>query len=147
MHGVHSIFDETGTLGEAELALIRAAADAAFDMEKKRGALALYCVTPEEIRALNLEHRAVDRVTDVLSFPAAEPGETPPDGFWGDIVLCPERAKEQAAEYGHSLTRELAFLTVHGALHLFGYDHMEKHEETYMLERQRAILERMGVPR
>jgi probable rRNA maturation factor len=89
----------------------------------------------------------VDRVTDVLSFPTAEPGETPPDGFFGDIVICPDRAMEQAREYGHSLTRELAFLTVHGALHLFGYDHMEKREETYMLERQRAILERMGVPR
>ncbi len=144
---MHSILDETGTLSEEELALIQAAVDAAFTLEGKRGMLALYCVASEEIRALNLEHRSVDRVTDVLSFPAVEPGETPPDGFFGDIVICPDRAREQAREYGHSVARELAFLTVHGALHLFGYDHMEKSEETYMLERQRAILERMGVPR
>ena len=144
---MHTISDETGTLKEEELSLIRAAMDAAFASEAKRGELSLYCVTPEEIRALNLEHRAVDRVTDVLSFPAAEPGETPSDGFWGDIVLCPQRAREQAGEYGHSMERELAFLTVHGALHLFGYDHMEKEEEAHMLKRQRAILERMGVPR
>lgn len=144
---MHSITDETGTLQEKELALILTAVDAAFALEGKRGELALYCISPEEIRALNLEHRSVDRVTDVLSFPTAEPGETPSDGFWGDIVICPERAREQAREYGHSVERELAFLTVHGALHLFGYDHMEKSEETYMLERQRAILERMGVQR
>ncbi len=144
---MHSITDETGTLQEKELALILTAVDAAFALEGKRGELALYCISPEEIRALNLEHRSVDRVTDVLSFPTAEPGETPADGFWGDIVICPERAREQAREYGHSVERELAFLTVHGALHLFGYDHMEKSEETYMLERQRAILERMGVQR
>ncbi len=144
---MHTILDETGTLKKEELALIQAAVDAAFTLEGKRGTLALYCVAPEEIRALNMEHRTVDRVTDVLSFPAAEPGETPPDGFFGDIVICPDRAREQAEEYGHSVERELAFLTVHGALHLFGYDHMEKSEETYMLERQRAILERMGVPR
>ena len=144
---MHSIIDETDTLKEEELAFIRAAADAAFAMEEKRGTLALYCVTPEEIHTLNLEHRGVDRVTDVLSFPASEPGETPPDGFWGDIVLCPDRAREQAMDYGHSFVRELAFLTVHGALHLFGYDHMEQQEETYMLQRQKAILERMGVTR
>ncbi len=144
---MHSIMDETQTLNAEELALIRSAVDAAFMLEGKRGELALYCVASEEIRALNLEHRGVDRVTDVLSFPAAEPGETPPDGFWGDIVVCPERAREQAEEYGHSVERELAFLTVHGALHLFGYDHMGKNEETYMLQRQEAILERMGVLR
>ena len=144
---MYTILDETGTLKKEELALMQAAVDAAFALEGRHGTLALYCVTPEEIRALNMEHRAVDRVTDVLSFPMAEPGETPPDGFFGDIIICPERAKEQAEEYGHSVDRELAFLTVHGALHLFGYDHMEKREETYMLERQRAILERMGVPR
>ena len=65
----------------------------------------------------------------------------------GDIIISVEKAQEQAEEYGHSLKRELAFLTVHSMLHLMGYDHMEKDEEEDMFRRQKEILERAGIPR
>lgn len=142
-----NIFDESGALDAAALEWIRAAAATAFVMHNKEGGLDILAVEPEQIRTLNREHRGVDRVTDVLSFPSAESGEIPPDGFWGDIVLCPLRAKEQAAEYGHGLHRELSFLTIHGMLHLFGYDHIQPAEEERMLFEQRRILERMGLSR
>ena len=62
-------------------------------------------------------------------------------------MICYERAKEQAFEYGHSLERELSFLAVHGVLHLLGYDHMTEADERVMRERQTAILDSIGVVR
>ena len=112
-------------------------------------------VAKEEIRALNADSRGVDAVTDVLSFPLEEFSEgLPPDyrpAFTplplGDIVLCPARAREQAKDYGHSLRREIAFLTVHSLLHLLGYDHMTPQDETKMCERQEAALRELSIPR
>jgi len=94
------------------------------------------------IREINREHRGIDRPTDVLSFPMFDEdfgdGE---DAILGDIVLSLEKAVEQAEAYGHSLRREIAFLTVHSVLHLLGYDHEEgKAEESEMFSRQEAIL-------
>jgi len=103
----------------------------------------------EEIQRLNAGYRNIDRVTDVLTFPAWE-GDAilcPPDGYLGDIAICFERAHEQALEYGHSLERELAFLAVHGALHLLGYDHMQPDDEKAMLARQDEILNELGYLR
>ena len=65
----------------------------------------------------------------------------------GDVIISLERAREQAAEYGHSLLREIAFLTAHSMLHLLGYDHMEPEEEAEMFRRQREILILAGFPR
>ena len=65
----------------------------------------------------------------------------------GEIIISLERAKAQAEEYGHSLKREIAFLTAHSMLHLLGYDHMEPEEEAEMFARQKAILEIAGIPR
>ena len=65
----------------------------------------------------------------------------------GDIYICIERAEEQAKEYGHSFLRELSFLTIHGLLHLLGYDHMEKDEEEIMFKKQEDILEEFGIKR
>ena len=86
--------------------------------------------------------------TDVMSFPMdeLEPGgrpDTPEPGpaMLGDIVLCPEFAAEQAAAAGHSLGHELALLTIHGVLHLLGYDHAEPDEEKEMFALQRQLLE------
>ena len=86
------------------------------------------------IHALNLEHRGVDRHTDVLSFPIYEDGDFSevPDNervMLGDIVVSLERAREQAQELGHGLLREVAFLAVHSTLHLLGYDHERSPEE------------------
>lgn len=107
-----------------------------------------------EIRQINRQFRGIDRATDVLSFPQltfAE-GEEPEKNesgevLLGDVIISLERAREQAAEYGHSLLREIAFLTAHSMLHLLGYDHMEPEEEAEMFRRQREILILAGFPR
>lgn len=111
-------------------------------------------VTNEEIRQINRQFREIDRATDVLSFPQltfaeGEKPDTNENGeiLLGDIILSLERAKEQAAEYGHSLRRETAFLTAHSMLHLLGYDHMEPEEEAEMFRRQKEILLLAGFPR
>ena len=65
----------------------------------------------------------------------------------GDLVISVERAEEQAEDYGHSVRREMAFLTVHGMLHLLGYDHMEEDERREMEAEQRFVMEKLGIPR
>ena len=65
----------------------------------------------------------------------------------GDLIISVERAEEQAADYGHSVRREMAFLTVHGMLHLLGYDHMEEEERAEMEAEQRFVMEKLGIPR
>lgn len=112
-------------------------------------------VDEETIRQMNLEYREIDRVTDVLSFPlyenAAQAKEDEVPGqavLLGNMVICLKRAIEQAEEYGHSLQREICFLTVHSVLHLLGYDHeLGEREESEMFAKQRDILENMGVTR
>ncbi len=123
----------------------------------------LFITDGDGIRELNREHRGLDAVTDVLSFPLIswskpsffEDLEKDPDNFdpdtgellLGDIVLCLDRAMEQAESYGHSLKREYAFLITHSLLHLLGYDHMEDKERELMEERQEDILSLLAIPR
>lgn len=118
--------------------------------------VSLFLVSPEEIKEINREHRQIDKVTDVLSFPMIlyesagdftnvekeEDNFNPDTGeaLLGDIILCVDKVKEQAASYGHSEQREYAFLILHSMLHLFGYDHMEESDAARMEERQRNIL-------
>jgi probable rRNA maturation factor len=107
-------------------------------------------VTPDEIRRLNREYRAKDAVTDVLSFTYDGEWQNVPSGIpivLGDIVICIERAKEQAEEYGHSFMRELAFLTAHGLMHLLGHDHEDGEEERAMMAEQEAVLTALGISR
>ncbi|MDO5734491.1 MAG: rRNA maturation RNase YbeY [Eubacteriales bacterium] len=121
-------------------------------------------LSAEEMRELNQEQRGIDRVTDVLSFPLlhfregelAEEAMTPffidPEAEFltillGDIVICPSRASQQAEDYGHSLERELAFLTVHGTLHLLGFDHQDLKEEERMRELQRIVMKQLNLSR
>ena len=122
--------------------------------------MSLSIVSPEQIQELNKSFREVDKVTDVLSFPTCD---NPTRGAItvvcedvnpetdlvniGDIVICLERAKEQAKEYGHSLKRELAFLSLHGLLHLLGYDHIEEDDEKQMIALQKEILDQAGITR
>lgn len=108
-------------------------------------------VDDSRIHELNLEFRGKDRPTDVLSFPllegdalAAEPEAGMPR-MLGDIVVSVETAKRQAAEYGHSLEREIGFLLIHGLLHLLGEDHETPEQEDRMRERQRQVLEAWGL--
>lgn len=116
-------------------------------------------VDNEQIHALNREHRNIDRPTDVLSFPMLEfdeNGEADDCGFdmdgelvlLGDIVISMERAAEQAEEYGHSLVREVGFLTAHSMLHLLGYDHVDDPEgERIMREKEELVLQKLGITR
>lgn len=107
------------------------------------------------LQNLNRDYRNIDAPTDVLSFPATDDDEQqafvlPPDSprYLGDIAISFERVAEQAAEYGHSRERELAFLTVHGTLHLLGYDHeLGEEAAAAMRAREEAIMERLGLRR
>jgi probable rRNA maturation factor len=118
----------------------------------------------EDIRQINKEYREIDNPTDVLSFPMIEykkPSdferleETADDCFHpetgelllGDIVISVDKVVEQAEKYGHSQTRELAFLVAHSMLHLCGYDHMEEEERKVMEKKQEEILNRGGFTR
>ena len=113
----------------------------------------------EGIHQINLDMRGVDRPTDVLSFPMfeLEPGEHPTEedadpatGLvpLGDMCISLERAEAQAAEFGHSVQRELCYLTVHSILHLLGYDHLDEGPmKAQMREREEAILGALGIGR
>ncbi len=114
--------------------------------------VSLVLVDDERMAELNRRYRGVDGPTDVLSFPMLEEGEDDPDApgsgeevLLGDIVISVPRALAQAEMYGHSLERELAFLTVHGMLHLLGYDHRTPEEEAEMRRRQREVLAGVGI--
>lgn len=117
----------------------------------ERAEISISFVDDAAIHELNREHRAVDRPTDVLSFPQFEPDEgIPPYPIpysLGDIVVSIETAQRQAAEYDHSFERELGFLLAHGLLHLLGYDHETPAEESEMRERQRGLLAAIGLGR
>ena len=109
-------------------------------------------VDNEEIRKINNKFRNIDRATDVLSFPLIDfDNESLPDDgskiYLGDIIISIERAKEQAKEYGHSIDREIGFLTAHSMLHLLGYDHMVPEEEKEMFAKQEEILNNLGLRR
>ena len=142
------LLDKKRLLSAADRETILSAAAAAMAYENRSGSFSIQIGTPQQVQTLNRTFREIDRVTDVLTFPAWE-GEDPigGDGYLGDIMICHARAVEQAGEYGHSVARELAFLTVHGVLHLLGYDHATPDEERVMREKQTEILNRMGMKR
>ena len=100
-----------------------------------------------EIRTLNREYRGVDRATDVLSFPMLEFSMPQVWVSLGNIVISAETARRQAEEYGHSLKRELCFLSAHAALHLLGYDHETEPEREEMERLQRETLDALGITR
>ena len=106
-------------------------------------------VDSKTIRKINKECRGIDKVTDVISF-ALEDNEEIKFEFGrllGDIYICTDKMREQAKDYGHSLIREQGFLTIHGLLHLLGYDHMTKEEEEIMFKKQELILDGYGLKR
>ncbi|NLZ36449.1 MAG: rRNA maturation RNase YbeY [Clostridiales bacterium] len=134
-------------LTPAQRALIKRAVKATLKSEdwQGRAEVSITVVDDEQIKELNAAHRGIDSPTDVLSFPLNDGDDIGEE--LGDIVISMERADIQAKEYGHSLDRELAFLTVHSTLHLLGYDHMIEEEEKEMFDRQEKILISMGIPR
>ena len=111
----------------------------------------VYVTGDAGIQELNREMRQVDRPTDVLSFPQFEDltEDIPEVGeiCLGDVVICREKAEEQAEEFGHSFERELVYLFTHSVLHLLGYDHMEEDEKKVMRQREEEIMEQIGLMR
>ena len=106
-------------------------------------------VDNKRIHEINKEYRGIDRPTDVISFALEDNEEIEFDHYrvLGDIYISIDKVREQANEYGHSEKRELAFLTIHGFLHLLGYDHMEPEDEKIMFGRQEEILNGFGITR
>lgn len=106
----------------------------------------------EHIHEINRDYRNVDRPTDVISF-ALNEGDEPeieggaPVNVLGDIIISVEKAVEQASDYGHSVEREVAFLTVHGMLHLLGYDHIEEDDRKEMRREEDFVMEKLGIGR
>lgn len=151
----------TAEIGESQIKLLERTALACLTSENIPIGCEINITISDDndIRRINREFRKLDRSTDVLSFPlvhmhngrilSAE-GDIDPDKgllMLGDIVISIETAISQARQFGHSLERELAFLTSHGVFHLLGYDHMEKEEENVMMSKQEAILDRLGLKR
>ena len=135
--------------------LIRRCCHAVLELEQFDGSaeVDVSLVDNEQIHAINLEQRNIDAPTDVLSFPLGEDGvydkNPATDAYMlGDIVISLERAQAQAEEYGHSLQREVGYLTVHSMLHLLGYDHVEGGlEAVRMREKEAAVMLSVGLPR
>ena len=157
------LFDDDETASDLK-ALVRRVCQSCLETEGAEGRIAVHLslVSDEEIAAVNKEYRNNPSSTDVLSFPSC--GFTPartlkssmdligteydPDidaCFLGDILISLPHAEKQAAEYGHSFQREVAYLTVHAMFHLMGYDHMNKEDKTVMRSQEEKSLEKAGL--
>ena len=141
-------WDESDVLTIEQTAFLTKAALAAakFCDAPQDAEVSIAFVSADEIRVLNRDYRSIDKATDVLSFPVNDELAMGLD-MLGDVVICMDVAASQAAEYGHSLERELAFLVVHGMLHLMGYDHESPEDEAEMFAMQDKILEYLQVKR
>jgi probable rRNA maturation factor len=145
---------------KVDMALIVRAVEAVLALEGTTGAIEVGVLVADdaELHRLNRDYRGVDAPTDVLSFADDEQADAeahptfvrPPEvpRYLGDIAISYERVVVQAAEYGHSVERELAYLTAHGVLHLLGYDHERGENDTAeMRAREEAVMERLGLNR
>lgn len=131
-----------------ELETINKLLEFVVEKEKLNNCVFNIIITDNEyIHKLNKEYRGIDRPTDVISFALEDNKDfvEPQFRVLGDIYISLDKTKEQAELYGHSFLRELSFLTVHGLLHLLGYDHMEKEDEVVMFAKQDEILNEFGI--
>jgi probable rRNA maturation factor len=152
---------EAIAVDEAMEALVVQVVDKVLTYEKceEEYEVSISLVDNEEMRSLNMEYRGIDKETDVLSFPMVEfidevLEKEDEDAEYieeeivlGDIVISMEKALEQSEEFGHSFIRELAFLLVHGMLHLLGYHHEDGASEGEIFDKQESILEEMNLIR
>jgi probable rRNA maturation factor len=147
--------EETLPVGVVDADLIEAAVRATLQQQRQSGTIevSVLVTTADEIHRLNREYRRIDAPTDVLSF--ADDGDAPgfviPPGmpkYIGDVAISWQHVEQQAREYGHSERRELAFLTVHGLLHLLGYDHERgPDDDAVMQSHQEEIMTLLQLPR
>lgn len=119
----------------------------ALKKQKNKKTFNIIFVDDKRIQELNSTYRKIDRVTDVISFALCDDDENELIDELGDIFIDLQQAFRQAEEYGHSIAREIAFLAVHGYLHLCGYDHMTKEEEEEMFALQEEILKKAKIER
>ncbi|MBP3951295.1 rRNA maturation RNase YbeY [Bacillus suaedae] len=147
--------DETDMINEHHQKLVNDVVNKTLEFEQVKGEIevSVTFVSEERIQALNAEYRGKDQPTDVISFALNDEVEgelvilDDVPNMLGDIIISVSHIKQQAEEYGHSFERELGFLTVHGMLHLLGYDHMTDAEEKDMFSRQENILADYGLTR
>ena len=158
-----AIFDETERVSNEHLELIETVIiPAAKKLDLKDNfEVSATIVDNERINEINREYRSIDRPTDVISFAIEDNDEDDFDIFFdemdeeelqiprllGDLFISIDKVKEQSDEFGHSFERELGFLTVHGFLHLNGYDHQTDKDEKIMSALQDEILEEIGLER
>ncbi|MET3504818.1 rRNA maturation RNase YbeY [Halalkalibacter oceani] len=148
--------DETSTITEAQQSLVRELLKKTAELEKLEGEteVSVTFVSLERIQEINRDYRGKDQPTDVISFALNDQDEEELEvvaeglpNVLGDIIISVSHIRSQAEEYGHSFERELGFLTVHGMLHLLGYDHLTEEEEKDMFSRQEDILSAYGLSR
>lgn len=143
----YEIFNETNEEIK-ELEEVKKLVDFALDYQKiKNSMFNIIIVNEDKIHELNKNYRNIDSTTDVISF-ALEDDNTFIETdmrILGDIYICIEKARSQALEYKHSFLREISFLTIHGLLHLLGYDHMKEEDEKIMFKLQEMILNEYGI--
>ena len=145
----YNIFNETDENMDEYLSTLKGLLEHALKYDGVTNAeFNIIFVDSNTIHEMNKTYRNVDRVTDVISFALEENKDVELDHrLLGDIYICLERAHEQALEYGHSFLREICFLSVHGLLHLLGYDHMIESDEKIMFGKQEEILDSYGIKR
>lgn len=152
MNTTISIEPDTLAVEEELLEEILRAADVVGEIYGVENAeLSITLTDDENIHALNKKFRGIDRATDVLSFAFRESDEPEIFGadfeILGDVIISLERAKIQAADFGHTFLREVIFLEVHGLLHLLGYDHIDDEERIEMEAEQKFIMSKLGILR
>ena len=151
-------FDEDIRPDDQTAAVMEAAAVAALEgegIDPSFASISVSFVDKKEIKSLNAQYRGVDKETDVLSFPAFEPGAIPAEAeleedeelALGDVVICEEVCRKQAEEYGHSEEREIIYLFVHSVLHLLGYDHETEEDRQDMRAREEEVMTLLGIGR
>jgi len=132
---------------EENLKAIEKAIVSTIEIEKVVGnfEVSVSFVTNKEIKELNKNYRGVDSDTDVLSFPMDDEEEIEGLIMLGDVILSTQKIIEQAGFFGHSLEREMIYLTVHSMLHLLGYDHMTEDEKEEMRDREKEIMKSLQL--
>ena len=146
-------FEEGQVVSQEILDTMTRAAESLVDAENidvDRSEISVTFTGLEEIHQLNRDYRQVDSPTDVLSFPQFDDlNDLPEEGeiALGDVVICKEKAEEQAEEFGHSFEREIIYLFVHSVLHLLGYDHMDEDERKIMRRREEEVMGQLGISR
>lgn len=125
--------------------VVERAALAALAQLSTEGDLTIVLTNDVQLQELNWDYLGIDAPTDVLSFPASETDPETARRYLGDILISVPRAGEQASAAGHTLEAEVQLLSVHGTLHLLGYDHAEASEKAQMWKVQAEVLERLGL--